>query len=177
MYKIPWLCLIFLAPAAMAHDHRHHDAHVHGEARVDLAVDGAVVELALTAPGIGLLDFERPPANSAEKAALEQALAVLRKGEWALAPSAAGCHREQADAEAEGFAAAAASSAAGEHRHAGFTASLRLRCSQPSALQWLEVRLPGQFPGLQQVIVNALGPHGQRRSVLTVKQQRVELGR
>jgi hypothetical protein len=43
---------------------------VHGQATVDLALDQQTLEFALQAPGIGILDFERPPANAAEQAAL-----------------------------------------------------------------------------------------------------------
>ncbi len=171
------LSLMLVAPAAMAHDHRHHDAHVHGQANVDLAVDGPVLELALTAPGMGILDFERPPASEVEGAALARALRILKAGTWVATPAAAGCRREEAQGSAEGFSAAAPASAGGEHRHAGFSASVRLRCSQPSALRWVDITLPTQFSGLHQVVVNALGPNGQTRSELTAAQQRVELSR
>ena len=63
------LLLLLAAHSANAHDVRHHGAHVHGQADVDLAVDQGTLELALRAPGIGILDVERPPADSREHAA------------------------------------------------------------------------------------------------------------
>lgn len=171
------LSLMLVAPAAMAHDHRHHGAHVHGQANVDLAVDGPVLELALTAPGLGILDFERAPASEAERAALAKALGIFKAGTWVATPAAAGCRREDAQGSAEGFSAAVPAPTDGEHRHAGFTASVRLRCSQPAALRWVDITLPTEFSGLHQVVVNALGPNGQSRSELTACQQRVELAR
>lgn len=169
------LSLMLVAPVAVAHDHRHHDAHVHGQANVDLAVDGPVVELALAAPGIGILDYERPPASAGERAALARAIGILKGGRWVATPAAAGCRIDAAEGAAEGFSASAPAAGSGEHHHAGFTASVRLRCSQPAALGWVDITLPTQFPGLHQVVVNALAPTAQTRSVLSASQQRVEL--
>lgn len=64
------LFLLLAASAAQAHDIRQHAPHVHGQATVEVALDQQTLEFALQAPGIGILDYERPPANAAEQAAL-----------------------------------------------------------------------------------------------------------
>ncbi|HGM5884231.1 MAG: DUF2796 domain-containing protein [Stenotrophomonas maltophilia] len=169
------LFLLLAASAAQAHDVRQLGAHVHGQATIDLALDQGVLELALQAPGIGILDFERPPANAAERASLARATAVLKSGSWVTLPTAAHCRLASSDASAEGFDATAAAPAAGQHRHAGFSANLQYRCANPAALRALVMRLPAVFPGLHEVIVNTATGRGQGRSVLTATQLRVVL--
>ena len=169
------LFLLLAATAAQAHDVRQHDAHVHGQATVDLALDQGTLELALQAPGIGILDFERPPASTAEQAALARAMALLRSGNWVTLPTAARCRLASSEADAEGFDAPAGEHAAGGHHHAGFTATARFQCADPAALKALVVRLPALFPGLHEVVVNTATANGQDRSVLTTGNPRVVL--
>lgn len=102
------LFLLLAASAAQAHDVRQLGAHVHGQATVDVALDQQTLEFALQAPGIGILDYERPPANAAEQTALARATAVLKSGSWVTLPTAAHCRLVGGDAKAEGFDATAA---------------------------------------------------------------------
>ena len=102
-----YLLLLLAASAAQAHDIRQHAPHVHGQATVDVALDQQTLEFALQAPGIGILDYERPPANAAEQAALARATTVLKGGSWVTLPTAAGCRLATGKADAEGFDATA----------------------------------------------------------------------
>jgi hypothetical protein len=174
MKCFPLVCLLAVAGSATAHDMRHHAAHVHGQATADLAIDQNLLEIALTAPGIGILDFERPPATPAERTALQRAKVVLKSGQWIELPAAASCRLEQGTAQSEGFDPAPAA-AAGGHTHAGFSASLRYRCQAPKALESLRVTLSTQFPATHEVIVNIATATGQGRQVLTEGQQSVDL--
>ncbi|AWH29353.1 DUF2796 domain-containing protein [Stenotrophomonas sp. YAU14A_MKIMI4_1] len=176
-YTFAFLLLSAL-PTAHAHDHRQLGAHVHGQANVDLAVDNGALELTLAAPGMGVLDYERPPTNEAERAALQRALTVLREGRWLTLPSAAQCTCIRADAQAEGFqpqTANTANTGSTTHAHAGFTASLAYRCANPAALRVVLVTLPTVFPGLREVIVNTATAAGQGRSIVTPDNLRVVL--
>jgi hypothetical protein len=101
---------------------------------------------------------------------------VLKGGSWVALPTAAGCRLSGNDAKAEGFDATAAAPPSGEHRHAGFSATLRYQCAKPAELRAIVVRLPVLFPGLHEVIVNSATAHGQNRSVLTADNLRVVLG-
>ncbi|QGL80750.1 hypothetical protein GPNADHDJ_00019 [Stenotrophomonas maltophilia] len=169
------LFLLLAASTAQAHDVRQLGAHVHGQATVDVALDQQTLEFALQAPGIGILDFERPPANAAEQAALARATALLQSGSWVTLPTAAGCRLSGNDAKAEGFDASAAAPPPGQHRHAGFSATLQYHCARPAELRAMVVRLPALFPGLHEVIVNSATGRGQNRSVLTADNLRVVL--
>lgn len=175
LMKLPAMSLLLLSAAsAHAHDVRQQGAHVHGQATVDVALERGTLDLAMQAPGIGLLDFERPPATPQERAALARAKALLKEGAWVTLPTAAQCRLAASSAAAEGFAADPARDA-GHHGHAGFSAGLRFQCAHPSALRVLVVRLPALFPGLHEVIVNSTTPAGQGRHVLTADDLRVVL--
>ncbi len=169
------LFLLLAANAAQAHDVRQHAPHVHGQATVDLALDQGTLEFALQAPGIGILDFERPPANATEQAALSRATALLKGGSWVTLPTAAGCRLASGKADAEGFDATAAAPPPGQHRHAGFSATLQYHCAKPAELRAIVLRLPVLFPGLHEVIVNSATANGQNRSVLSADNLRVVL--
>lgn len=175
MKRLAALSLLLAASAAQAHDVRQLGAHVHGQATVDLALDQQTLDVSLHAPGIGILDFERPPANAAEQAALARATALLQGGSWVTLPTAAGCRLAANDATAEGFDATAAAPPSVQHRHAGFSATLQYHCAKPAELRAIVVRLPALFPGLHEVIVNSATAHGQSRSVLTPDNLRVVL--
>lgn len=173
------LSLMFAAPAVHAHDVRHVGPHVHGQAIVDLALDQGTLELALQAPGIGILDFERAPATASEQAALDAALARLKRADWLTLPTAAQCVPLARNAHAEGFAprhTTATTASPAQHTHAGFTAQLRYQCANPAALRVLVLSLPKAFPNLHEVIVNTATSAGQGSTVLNADNLRVVLG-
>ncbi len=100
---------------------------------------------------------------------------MLKGGSWVTLPTAAGCRLATGKADAEGFDATAAAPPPGQHRHAGFSATLQYHCAKPAALRAIVVRLPVLFPGLHEVIVNSATANGQNRSVLTPDNLRVVL--
>ncbi|PSD49531.1 hypothetical protein C7E25_11945 [Stenotrophomonas maltophilia] len=89
---------------------------MHGQATVDVALEQQTLEFGLQAPGIGILDYERPPANAAEQAALARATSLLKGGNWVTLPTAAGCRLATSKADAEGFDATAAAPPPVMHR-------------------------------------------------------------
>lgn len=73
------LCgLVLSALPAAAEGARHADAHVHGVSHLQIAVEGARVEIELRAPGADIVGFEHVAASDADKAAEEKALERLR---------------------------------------------------------------------------------------------------
>lgn len=175
MKRFGVLLLLLAVPFAHAHDLRHHEAHVHGQATVDIALERGTLELMMRAPGIGILDFERAPATAGERAALATALSTLKRGGWVTLPTAAQCTLTHSEASAEGFQPTATAAQAGQHAHAGFSATLRFQCANSNALRVAVVTLPTLFPGLHEVVVNSATSAGQSRSVLTPGNLRVLL--
>jgi len=69
-----------------------HGAHVHGAAKLQVAIDGNTATVMLDSPMDSLVGFEHAPGNDAEKAAISKLVSALNKPEslFVFSP-AAGC--------------------------------------------------------------------------------------
>lgn len=168
--KVP-LVLLFAALLAAEAGAGQPAAHVHGVARLDVAVAGENLVILLDSPLDNFLGFEHMPRNAREKAALDQLGGALRRGgEWFQPTPAATCTLVEATLGGPLFGAA--KSPAGDD-HLDVEAEYRFRCAQPTALRELEVRLFARFPGLKQLTVQVATPTGQRAARLDARQRRL----
>lgn len=146
-----------------------HKAHVHGESRVKLALEGNVVEIEFESPAHDIVGFESMPKTEKQRAAVEGAVAALKKGEalFRLTPGA-GCKLEEAEVEtplAESDRKEEQKHAA-EEEHSEFHAEYRFRCAQPARLKGVEIMLFDTFRTMREVEVSAILPGGQRAASL-----------
>jgi hypothetical protein len=183
-----WLLVtsLFCLPALAAeHPHEHareqHQAHVHGEAELMLAVDGQMLELELISPAMNIVGFEHTPATPAQIEAVHQAVARLQEADSLFQlPPAAGCRLVDAEVETGLMATAGQHAHEGhpaeshEHQghqderdgHAEFHAHYRYRCGKPEALDSMGVRLFEAFPGLHRLHAQTVSAHGQHQAEL-----------
>lgn len=144
-------------------------AHQHGVARLDLAVDGGAVTVAVEMPLDGLVGFERAPRTDAERQAAAAALARMRDGGALLRfDAAAQCRLVESRVQApmlETPAAAAPNGQSGDG-HADLDASYTFACARPARLATLELMLFESFERIERVEVQAALPLGQRKAVL-----------
>ncbi|ENM5925060.1 DUF2796 domain-containing protein [Vibrio mimicus] len=59
------------------HQHRQHEAHVHGQVELNIAQDGHDLLIEITAPGADVVGFEHAPQDEAQQKVLKQALETL----------------------------------------------------------------------------------------------------
>lgn len=155
-----------------------HDAHVHGAAHLDVAVDGAVLSLQLESPLDNLLGFEHAPRDKAERDKVAQMAAKLRATEKLFVPTpAAACQPEAVSLASsvlppellgERSAGKSAEQAEEEEEgHADLDASWQFRCAHPEALRGMEVRLFQDFSGLREIETQVATPRGQQGARLT----------
>lgn len=79
------------------------EAHVHGVGKLNLAIDGKVVEMELIAPGADIVGFEHPAETHEDKEAIEAAEKKLADASGLVAfSSGAGCALETVEIEAPG---------------------------------------------------------------------------
>lgn len=196
---MPYLWLLFttlLATPALAAEHAHeqqyeqHQAHVHGEAELMIAVDGPVLELELISPAMNIVGFEHAPTTPAQQAAVEQAVERLRQADRLFQlPPAAGCSLVEAEVET-GLLASAMHHEPHEHDehpaethehqaehdgHAEFHAHYHFQCRQAEALEGIEVRLFEPFPGMQRIHAQSVSAHGQHQAVLDSRHNHLPL--
>ncbi len=84
------------------HDKRQHDAHVHGIAALNLALEGKEVHIELDSPAANIVGFEHAPSSKADHAAIDKAVAILKDGNRLFRFNAdAGCEMEKVDIASE----------------------------------------------------------------------------
>jgi len=80
--------------------HRQHDAHVHGTAQLNLAIDGKNVFLELASPAMNIVGFEYTPSSEDERHTVHEAAEKLEDGGSLFEFSkAAGCTLVSAEIE------------------------------------------------------------------------------
>lgn len=170
MPRLPALILLFaFAPAAMAG--AGHEAHVHGVASVDVAIDGNVLSIDLDTPADNLLGFEHTPRSADEKQRAGRVAALLAQPDtlFRINPEA-GCVAAKPALQAPILSG---SGATGEHND--IEASFGFNCARPAALANLNVLLFDAFPRLNSIKLQLAGPKGQRGQTLQKGQRSVSL--
>jgi hypothetical protein len=145
--------------------------HVHGEGRLDIAVEGAGVTLLLRMPMESLVGFERAPRTDDERARVAAALARLREPARLFTfDAAAGCTPAGAPdlhAPVIGLAPAGGVATTGSRDgHADLDATLRFACTTPGSLREVKHALFEAFPRLSRLVVQVAGAKGQAKAVL-----------
>lgn len=148
--------LLFSAPVAAQHK------HVHGEGRLDVAIVGDTVTLALELPLDAVTGFERAPRSEKEKAALADAEKRFNDAAALFMPTpAAACTVQSVEVGMPKFDG-------GEH--ADVAARYVFRCANPAALKDIATTLFKHFKRLYRLETQRVGPTGQGAQRLTPKQ-------
>ncbi len=94
--------LLLLATPAFAEQTRALEAHEHGIGALNIAVDGETVAMEFHAPGADIVGFEYEATSAEDRAAIDDAVAILAKPlDLFVLPSAAACNVVQASAALE----------------------------------------------------------------------------
>lgn len=150
-------------------------AHEHGAARLDVAVDGTTLTIALDTPLDGLLGFERAPRSEAEKRAAEKAVATLRAADklFAIDP-AARCTPASVDLVSAPLKVGTAAPAK-DDGHGDLEGTFTFQCQVVPA--FVDAGLFQAFPRLSRIDVQVAAPKGQHKQVLKRPAQRIALPR
>ena len=144
-------------------------AHQHGQARLDVAIDGGTLAISLESPLDNLLGFEHAPRNDKQRAAVQKMEAGLQAGDLFKANADAGCQFKEVEIE-HPFKAAAGTSPAKSHdakaAHSDADVRWTYQCATPAALRSLDVQLFSRFSGLKSLKVQVAGPRGQTATTL-----------
>lgn len=153
-------------------------AHVHGKAKVQVAIEGNEIYLNFDSPLDNLLGFEHTPKNDQQREAVKAMVQKLRHPETLfVTPKAAACVAKSVNLAAPVLPPTLLSNhsqpATGGHKpehdeasHAGLQVEIVLHCTSPAALKQLEVQLFKAFPLLQQLQAEIITEQGQSATVL-----------
>lgn len=153
---------------AMAGGAAARDAHVHGTASLQIAVEGNTLEIGFVSPLDDLLGFEHAPRDDRQRQAVQAMVGHFSNpGALFLPTGAAGCTAGQAELDSPLTNAARPGQRRNGGEHAELEATIVYRCATPSALKGLEVRLFDAFPRLQRIQAQVAGPRGQSAATLS----------
>lgn len=168
VYRFMWLAILLAPLPCLAAD-----AHVHGMATLQIAVDGKTLQLNLESPLDSLLGFEHMPRTEQQKTAVKEMENRLRQADRLFqANSAALCTLKSVALDSPVLGA-------DKHHghkhddHADLDGEFIFTCAKPRELRGLEVRLFDAFPRLRKLKTEAATPRGQKAATLTSKQRRI----
>lgn len=156
---------LFTAAALPTQAQQQH-AHVHGQLKLDVAIDGPTVIIAMESPLDNIVGFERAPKTDAEKKTVEAAIAQLRAADklFAIDP-AANCKLGPVDLRS-GALGLGNPDPAESGGHADLDASFSFNCTQAAAAKFIDVNLFAAFKGARQIDVQIATAQGQSKRQL-----------
>ena len=186
LLALPFALLPLHAAQAANHEHSHAhaheehaslDAHEHGVASLNVALDGQTLEIQLQSPAMNLVGFEHEAKSDADKAKVAAARQHLEQPQALFAlPIEAKCALQDSELDSPLFGGHAHDEHehADEHGHSDIDASYRFACANAEALQTLELgSFVGTFPGTEKLEVQLIGPSGQQGAELTPSNSRL----
>jgi hypothetical protein len=156
-------CIVLTLPLTLTLFAHAAPAHVHGVAKIDLAVDGDKLTLSMEMPLDNTVGFEHLPRTGQQKAALAESMKTLKNATDLFVPSAAaGCAIESMEV-GDPFPGGKAKA----DGHADVDADYVFRCAHPERLKGLETTLFKRFGRLHRIDVQRATGSGQGASTLT----------
>jgi hypothetical protein len=156
-------------------------AHVHGEGRVNIAIEGDRLFLQLESPGADIVGFEHAAHSEQEKNAVAKALAQLGDPLQVMRfDPAAECEVQQASARIEGSEKHKGHEEhegheghddhkehGGNETHGSFVAEYEFACDDIDALRFIEFLYFDLFANAQSLEIVLIDDSGQRRLEIT----------
>lgn len=171
---------VFITVSVSAGEQRQMDAHEHGVATVNMALEDDTLFVELETPAMNIVGFEHPPRTAEQQQAIAAAIQTLETDPSMFVPNAAAqCTLLAADAQHSSDAAGTEDHADGDHDehadhdeheehaeqddndaggHAEFVGQYRFSCRQPAQLTSIRVGLFTAFALTEEVEVSFLGP-------------------
>jgi hypothetical protein len=182
-----------------AGEQRHHDAHVHGIAHLNAAVEGSRLHMEFTSPAANIVGFEHEPRTQEQKDAVKNVIEKLEDGSklFLLSPEAqcrlskssvktdiehAAGHDEHADHEKDEHHGKSEEKDHKHHeegedehaRHSEFEAEYQFVCQHPEKLSQVDVMLIQAFPGIEHIEVQLLTGTKQSAQELTAQSYKIK---
>jgi hypothetical protein len=170
-------CLINLQEAGAA-ETRRHEAHEHGVARLNIAIEGENLFIEFTSPAINIVGFEHHPTTEKERAAVKQALQNLSKGEalFVLSPDAGGkLAKFSAKTDIDESDSGSAPDSEEDEHHSDFRVEYHFLCKNPEKLQQIQVMLFQSFAGIETIESQLVTPKRQTAVELTRKSNKISM--
>ena len=154
------------------------DAHEHGTASLDIAIDGNAIEMKFKSPAVNIVGFEYTTANEQQQLLITRAKNNLSNFD-AMFQLVGDLYCQTVNASAhwvtkheEGHEEADEAIVGG---HAEFIADYKLECNQAQNLAGIEVKLMEFFPAIADLDVQIIYSGGQSKQELDVNNTLIKL--
>lgn len=150
--------------AASAQAAQH--AHVHGQVKLDVAIEGPTVVIEMQSPLDNFVGFERAPRTDDEKKRAQDAIAQLRAADqlFSIDPSA-NCKLGPVTLRSAALGLGKAAPDASEG-HADLDGTFAFNCTNAAATKFIELALFAAFKNTRQIEVQIAAPQGQFKRTL-----------
>lgn len=150
-------------------------AHVHGTARLDIAVEAKKITVQLESPLDNLLGYERAPRTDAERRQADALVARLKAAGtmFRIDPAA---HCALAHVELASSALKLGQPDPSEEGHADIDGSFEFDCTDATQAAFIDVGL-FEFARLQRIAVQVAAPRGQFKRDLQRPATRISLAK
>lgn len=172
---IPIMAAVLASAATAKEKHKHsHKAHSHGDAKLDVAVDGKIVVVKLEAPGDVIFGFEHKAKTDANKKTIEAEMKRLNEqyAELLKFPADAMCILSEKTIDAA-QAGDSAEESKGKDVHADVDVTWKFMCHSELGGKVLKLGFFAAYPRLKNLKTQVLGSGGQKG--LTIKNDKTEL--
>lgn len=156
---------------AMAHDNHQHShpptttaAHVHGEASLNIVIDGGTLLAAFSSPMDNLLGFEHAPETATEKQAYQELQQTLEDYRELFSVEPGVC--EQARHQLQGPFDNHEDQTA-QQNHSELQVEYFLHCQQAAKISGVATSVFSAYPRLETLKVQVIHDHGQSSFTLT----------
>lgn len=159
--------------ATSAADDHHQQAHVHGEAQLQIAIDGHTAELILRSPAANLLGFEHQPKTE------DQENTLMETREWLTTMPVVempgnDCTLVAGTIHNTRFGSGDDDHGHNEDNHSDVEVTQRLECENALA-DSLTTPLMERFPGIEALSVEWISTSGQGHTELHAGESDIEL--
>jgi hypothetical protein len=147
-------------------------AHVHGEATLNIVLEGNTLYIEFDSPAVNLIGFEHAPGNEEQAAAFSNAKQMLASADRLFDFSATQCLLEHAEIETPYMKNHESADHQHHHEaqqeHADFHARYIFHCEQAKDLTAISIKLFALFPGIQAIKAQWIFQGKQGSASLTV---------
>ena len=141
-------------------------AHVHGQVKLDVVIDGPTVVIEMDSPLDNFVGFERAPRTDAEKQTADSAIAQLRAADqlFKIDPTA-NCKLGPVTLRSAALGLGKADGDVAEG-HADLDGTFAFNCTNAGAAKFIDIGLFGAFKGPRQIDAQIASPQGQFKRTL-----------
>lgn len=175
--KITIVLLVFFSVNIHANEadnsaHRQHEAHVHGEAKLNISIDKKILVFELSTPALNVLGFEHEPRTHQEKERVNKVNKILSAYENVISIPNLNCEQTQVEIISPYADEAIQANNGHKHEHheeghSEYYLSHSLTCKDMNRLEYVEVTLFDNFEGFENIKAIWINQTGAGSSEIT----------